>query len=292
MGLSIYILSQYLFKPSFISGFTVASVITIITSQLKSFFGLQFKSPNGLFSVPITWYLVVVNIIQTNVATLALSVTTVVLIRGSEFIETFIRKWWRKLQWKKRNQQNRYQNPDDQGENNQRRDDDSIIIIYEDNPDVKTMNVFPSILFAVILLTFMSKLMDLPGNYGVAIIGTIPSGLPSFSLPWSVLSKIDKDASFLAGQIIYRVLSLVIVCTVTSASIMDLYPGSNPEKAKSHISLQVLDSEERRDKQQVKKGSTLNLEVFALSMAGILGIYFTLILRKFFQLLHVCGISL
>jgi MFS superfamily sulfate permease-like transporter len=266
----ITFLSRFLFKHSFISGFTVASVLTIITSQLKPFFGLQFQSQNGLFSVPKTWYLVIANIKTSNVATLALSVSTVFLIRASEFTETSIRKCLRKRKSKNMHAASNQQNQD---QNVFAGDSESVVVSYEDNADEKTVNIFPSILFAVILLTFVSKLMDLPTNYDVRIVGNIPSGFPPFSWPWAVLSNINKDALFLAGQIIYRVLSLVIVCTLTSASVTDLYPGSNPQKAESHLSLEVLASEERRNNQVVKKGNTLNQEVLALSVSGILGIF-------------------
>lgn len=263
----ITVMSKYLFKNCFISGFTVASVITIITSQLKSFFGLPFASQNGLFSIPVTWYLVIANIKSTNIATLALSMSTVVLIRGSELIETLGRKWWRKrkLQLQLLDRQKEQVTVEAvEGQNGQGQD----VVIHENRTEEKVMNVFPSILFAVILLTFVSKTLDLPGTYGVSIIGNIPSGFPPFALPWNVLLNMNKDTLFLVGQLIYRVLSLSIICSVTSASILDLYPGHNPGQQKTHLSLVDLSQE---DKPKEIEENSLNKEVFALSIAGILG---------------------
>jgi MFS superfamily sulfate permease-like transporter len=267
----IEILSKLLFKQSFISGFTAASVITIITSQFKPFFGLSFPSANNVCSVPKTWYLVITSLKNTNIATLSLSLSTIVLIRGSEFLETMIRKWirMRKLQ-RMADTQNQARNEPQVNEQ---------VNLYQDHTQEKIINMFPSVLFAFICLTFVSKLMDLQRNYGVLVLGDIPSGLSPFSWPWAVLSRINTD-TFLIGQMIYRVLSLVIICTVTSASVMDLYPGSNPEKAQSSLSLHVLDSDEREEKGSKK--NTLNQEVLALSIAGIFGIFVNINLRKFF----------
>lgn len=265
----VTMISKHLFKNCFISGFTVASVITIITSQLKSFFGLPFATQNGLFSIPVTWYLVITNIKSTNIATLALSMATVVLIRGAEFLETVVRKWLRNRKLNAQlqaRQEEQVRDETNQGEHG----DDQDVVIHEKRAEEKIINVFPSILFAVILLTFVSKTLDLPGIYGVAIIGNIPSGLPSFSLPWKVLFNINKDTLFLVGQLIYRVLSLAIICSVTSASIMDLYPGHNPGQQKTHLSLVDLSQEQKPIE---KEETSLNQEVFALSVAGIIGIY-------------------
>ena len=261
-------LSELLFQPSFISGFTAASVITIITSQFKPFFGLSFPSANNVCSVPKTWYLVIATLKNTNLATLALSLSTIVLIRGSEFLETKIRKWIRKRKIQ------RMADAQNQAINEPRQVNDidqSTVNLYQDHTQEEIINMFPSVLFAFICLTFVSKLMELPRNYGVVVIGNIPSGLATFSWPWAVLSRINTDTLFLIGQMIYRVLSLVIICTVTSASVMDLYPGSNPGKAQSHLSLYPLDSDERDENQPGNKKNKLSQEVLALSIAGILG---------------------
>ena len=290
------IISKHLFKTAFISGFTVASVITIITSQLKSFFGHGFKSQNGFFSVPKTWFLVISNLPSTNIAALLLSLSTVGIIFASEFIETFLRKWYRERKQNLHSSVPDHEQVQEPGpsqeaikqvqsqephasqelpETLERVSDNnaSIAIEKDSNKQEKPVkNVFPSILFAVILLSSISHIMDLPGNHGVKIIGHIPSGLPSFSWPWQVLFRIQEDKLVLFGQIIYRAISLTIIIAVTSASMIDLYPGSNPRKMKSQFSLHDLSRVNlSQENSKSKEDSSLNQEVFALSIAGIIG---------------------
>jgi high affinity sulfate transporter 1 len=63
---------------------------------------------------------------------------------------------------------------------------------------------FPGVLVAVVGATFVTGLFDLAGQAGVAVLGALPQGLPSFTIPWVQLQDIGP---LLVGAIAIAVVS-------------------------------------------------------------------------------------
>src|SRR5205085_12262490 len=55
---------------------------------------------------------------------------------------------------------------------------------------VKNRSRFPGILIAVVGATALAGGLDLASRYGVAVLGPVPQGLPSFAIPWLRASDI------------------------------------------------------------------------------------------------------
>ncbi|CAD5119527.1 DgyrCDS8127 [Dimorphilus gyrociliatus] len=60
-------ITNFMSKP-LIRGFTTAAAVHIITSQIKSFLGIEIKRHDGLFKIPMTYYEIFKNIKKTNLA--------------------------------------------------------------------------------------------------------------------------------------------------------------------------------------------------------------------------------
>ena len=63
---------------------------------------------------------------------------------------------------------------------------------------------FPGVLVAVVLATLVTGIFDLAARYGVSVLGVLPQGLPSFSIPWVTWQDMG---TLLAGAIAISVVS-------------------------------------------------------------------------------------
>lgn len=82
----------FLSKP-LVRGFTTAATVHIITSQIKSFLGIEIKRYDGLFKIPLTFYEIFKNIKSTNLADLLIgSISIFILIILKQLINPLIQK--------------------------------------------------------------------------------------------------------------------------------------------------------------------------------------------------------
>ncbi|XP_042860866.1 solute carrier family 26 member 6-like [Penaeus japonicus] len=123
-----------------ISGFTTGVAFHVLTSQVKSLFGIAVPRYNGPFNMIKTYMDVISKLLSANVAVMIIScITIVILVINNELIKPRVKK--------------------------------------------VTNLPIPIELMAVVAGTAASYFGELNKNYGVRVVGDIPTGLPSPSLP-------------------------------------------------------------------------------------------------------------
>ena len=256
------IFNDYLFRKSFISSFTSASAFTIITSQIKSFLGINVPRYSGPLNFIKLWIYTLSHLNQIHWITFIVACLSVILIVGTKYVETMIRKFVRK----------KHLGPD---------------ATQEDlNAPVPTL--FPEVLFTIVIITGISVGMNLNETRGVAIIGAIPKGFPSFVEPWSlsfhIAPDILKQALLMSAP---NMLSMLLVSMVVLTSIINTFPSDSPlvtmPRPKSSISLHHLSNNPQNinsgqdDNTVIKKSiikPNISQELFGVSIAGIIGSFF------------------
>ncbi|KAJ3328116.1 hypothetical protein HDU76_010565 [Blyttiomyces sp. JEL0837] len=87
-------------------------------------------------------------------------------------------------------------------------------------PKKKSPTPITDVLLTIIILSIFSGAFNIHSLYGVNVIGPIPSGFPEPSVPWRMLFTLPRDkVSLLLLQLIPGVLTLSVVCFVTTYSI-------------------------------------------------------------------------
>lgn len=133
-----------MFSDQLVSGFTTASAINVVTSQIAAVFDLNLPIvPEGLFKMCRIWFAFGNKLIEGfNQYTAILSLISIVFLLGvKEIIEPILRK--------------RH----------------------------KSFTCLPSELVLMSVLIFSSWYWQFEANYGIKIVGTVPTGLPEPSLP-------------------------------------------------------------------------------------------------------------
>ena len=246
-------LSRVLFRDSFISSFTVAATINIMTSQLKFFLGIAIPKYNGSLALINTWIYAFSNLNSANWRTFVVGSISVFLMIGIKQLEIVIQKRVRKK-------------------------------YYPEIPaDRSVTTYFPEVLFTVIVVSVVASALNLSTKYGVATIGSIPAGLPSFFLPWKLSDYLASEKTLLiVARLIPNVLSLTLVSMVVLASIVRTFPSpalieDKPRLSESAISLPELTSEPVAPPAAVKTrddNAGINQEIFAVALSNIFGSFF------------------
>lgn len=102
------------------------------------------------------------------------------------------------------------------------------------------------VLMCLSVTTFLSSYLSMAQEYGVVIVGDIPSGMPKFHVPWSLFlieSITPLSAFYVVLTIFPYILILTLITHVTSLSICNFYPSkisSSPNQQLLLLSLITL----------------------------------------------------
>jgi MFS superfamily sulfate permease-like transporter len=236
------LITKHLFTEPFIASFTTASTITIMTSQLKGFFGLDIPKYSGALSTVYTWGYLLTHFNAVQWVAVLISLASIFFMVGIKQLELLLRRLWRK----------KYH--------------------PEQDSSASLMTVFPEVLFTVFIVTLISQLAQLPSKYGVQVIGSIPSGLPSAVVPWELAFYLPADKlALVLSRLIPNMISISLVSMVVLASIVNTFPG--PTLVKN------LSGKDNKDKltTEALKGNQkrINQEIFAISLAAFVSSFFS-----------------
>lgn len=230
-------LTRHVFCNSFVSAFTTGSAVTILTAQIQPFLGLSVPKYNGLYSTPKAWIYVLSHMNAVKGTTIAVGLVSVSLILVVRQIEIGIRR----------------------------------LILRQNATDFTTdniINLFPEVLFTVVVVTICTTRLGLPTEHGLEIIGHIPSGLPPVSIPWDLINRAPVEISKkIMLRLIPSIISMVLVSTVLLSSIVTAFPTPTLITSKSN---QFPD-----DSMQTTVTAPVNQEIFAFAMASIVASFFS-----------------
>ncbi|XP_038067898.1 prestin-like [Patiria miniata] len=161
----------YLSEP-LVRGFTTGAAVHVFTSQFRHLFGVSVKRSTGFFSLVKSYVAFFSNLSQANVTAIITSAITITFLVTVSTIQDFI--------------QHRGTHRVVDGVRQQVREPRKKIPI-------------PSELVVIILGTAISSAAHFADNYGVAVVGDIPTGIPPPRLPQlSYLSSVITDAIAIA----------------------------------------------------------------------------------------------
>ncbi|XP_037796739.1 solute carrier family 26 member 6-like [Penaeus monodon] len=143
-----------------ISGFTTGLAFQVLTSQVKSLFGISVPRHSGPFSIINTYVDIIGQLLSANVTVIIVSsITIIILVINNELIKPRVKK--------------------------------------------VTKLPIPIELLAVVAGTVASFFLDLRKNYNVRVVGDIPTGLPSPSVPPLELLPRLVVTGFIVGLVGY-----------------------------------------------------------------------------------------
>ncbi|KAI8915710.1 sulfate transporter family-domain-containing protein [Gorgonomyces haynaldii] len=187
-------LAPYL-PDSLISAFTVGATIHIILSQLKFMLGVSLRPVDGTFLAFKTLWSIILSIPRTNLMTLLLTLLSAAIYTLLSYLEAPLAHWLIRIKTRRTGIE-----------------------------QISTRLFYPKPFFVIILATVVSMLFGMP-DYGVAIVGKVPSGLPEIHNPWKVVFEYDLRITLrLMVQIMPFVLSLILVSYVTILSVLKTFP--------------------------------------------------------------------
>ncbi|GAB0099045.1 solute carrier family 26 member 6 [Sergentomyia squamirostris] len=161
-------LSSLLSEP-LVSGFTTASAIHVVASQIKDIFGIKLPHHKGAFKL-VYIAIDVVNLIPSaNIAALTISCIVILfMVASNEMLKPWLSK--------------------------------------------RCRIPAPTELIAVVAGTLASRYMSLDVNYGVRLVGAIPTGLPSPVVPhFSLLKLVALDSIAIAIVSYSIVMSMALI---------------------------------------------------------------------------------
>jgi MFS superfamily sulfate permease-like transporter len=238
--------TKYLLRDSFISAFSSAAAVTICSTQLSAFFGLSLPRFVGPLSLIYTWISFFKMIPKINLITFSIGISSMFMMIYIKKLEVWIRTMWRKK--------------------------------YRPNLHARISPLFPDVLATVFFMAAISYFLSLSSKHSVKIIGNIPDGLPTPSVPWGIFSELSTTDSLDALRAIAPyLLSLSFISIVISASIIKTFPSPVIVEDNTSILLENTKNTEL----------PLNQEMFAISMAGFIGSFFSCYLPTVFFLFLV-----
>jgi MFS superfamily sulfate permease-like transporter len=197
-------MGQYInrFLPdALIRGFTAAAAIAIVSSQLKGLLGVSIGPVTGTYLIGKTLYRIFIVISKTNWISLVIGFVTILFIFSMEKLESKVNT-------------------------------DRFISFLAGRPESPTppatdfkMNV-PKVLMAILFMSMGSYYFDFNGNYQVAIIGTVSTGVPVLQTPWKVFDMINPDQKVgLFFTLLPHILTICLVTYCTLKSILQAFPA-------------------------------------------------------------------
>ncbi|XP_047492270.1 solute carrier family 26 member 6-like isoform X2 [Penaeus chinensis] len=143
-----------------ISGFTTGLAFQVLTSQVKSLFGISVPRHSGPFSIINTYVDIISQLLSANITVIIVStITIIILVINNELIKPRVKK--------------------------------------------VTKLPVPIELMVVVAGTVASYFLDLNKNYNVRIVGDIPTGMPSASVPPLELLPRLVVTGFIVGLVGY-----------------------------------------------------------------------------------------
>ncbi|KAJ3262326.1 hypothetical protein HK103_002740 [Boothiomyces macroporosus] len=199
---------ENILPTALVLAFTSAASLAIVTSQIKHLFGLKLPPITGTFVSPRTWFAFVENIATINYVTTLVGVCVFVVINLLGYVEPYLDLWYYYKKWAG----------------------------YENLEGAKAINL-PKALLSIIITSLMSFLLDFENSFGVAVVGKVVSGPPTFSLPWRILESTPKSQHFriMIGMIPDAV-SISLIAYVTMKAILQSFPPHKQETGPSESS--------------------------------------------------------
>ncbi|KAI9206425.1 sulfate transporter N-terminal domain with GLY motif-domain-containing protein [Polychytrium aggregatum] len=200
-------LSKHMVSLPMLAGFSAATSLIIITSQLRQAFGLVFPKQSGIFSLPMTWWQIIINSQTFDPATSLVFAASVALMLGISTSESAFRKWLAS-----RPAQRTHQSvpTDPEQPKNPRANATS-------SSSPVAQNAIPDVLVTVLAFIVLSIAMKLSTDYGIDVVGPIPAGFPAPRVPWDSLSFAECMA--ILGGCSVDLVALSLVAFVTTFSI-------------------------------------------------------------------------
>ncbi|KAJ3325091.1 hypothetical protein HDV06_004847 [Boothiomyces sp. JEL0866] len=179
-----------------VQAFTSAASLAIITAQIKYFTGVVLPPITGTFVVPRTWIAIVENCNTINLISTLVGICVLTVINLLGYVEPYLDLWYYYKKWAG----------------------------YENLEGAKAINL-PKALLSIIVTTLISFLLDFEGEFGVAVVGEIVSGPPTFSFPWRILELTPKSQHFrIMFGLIPDAISISLIAYVTMKAILQSFP--------------------------------------------------------------------
>ena len=191
-----------------VSSFTSAASIAIVTSQFKGLLGVKIPLATGMFTVPKTYYDVVLNLGSTNWIAVGVSSASFVLIFGLQYLEpTILKSTSGCYQFLKGTTTDEFADP-------------AVNIV-----DKKPRGSLPVILITVIIISMATYIARLDELFDLKVVGKLQSGLPAMILPWEIFGIVPTS---LHGSVVFSllpsVISIILTLFASLQSVLQSFP--------------------------------------------------------------------
>ncbi|KAJ3071005.1 hypothetical protein HDU98_005928, partial [Podochytrium sp. JEL0797] len=214
-----------LIPDAMVSGFMAGSSICVLISQLKEVLGISVPPYKGAGNLILTFIAILRRLPIANWYAFGLAVLSYACMFAFQTTEIYLRVqipiWYERYCKKQSEPAVDVEAPSD---------DEPV---ETPKTPVKAPVAICDVILTVIVVAVVSWKCDMYSKYGVATIGTIPSGFPKPEEPWRVFSYFSKD---LAGPLIQEIcssaFSLALVSFVCTYSISKTFEEKAAATAK------------------------------------------------------------